>query len=66
MKSRLMDDHLSLYVEAPEYMPVRASVRGEQRGGHVIGWRGQRAFLRWKTSMSEHIGWLPSADVERR
>ena len=57
---------LSPYIPAPSYTPVRAVVRGEQREGHVLGWRGERVYLRWTSGVGlHHLTWVPAADVER-
>jgi hypothetical protein len=53
------------YVEAPQPVPVRALVRGERRDGWVLGWRGERVYLRWKTDSGNHLGWVSASDVER-
>jgi hypothetical protein len=59
--------HSSLppYTQAPEWVAVRALVRGEQRDAWVIGWRGERVYLQWRTEAGSHLGWVPAADVER-
>lgn len=54
------------YVLAPSYMPVRAVLCGEQRQGHVLGWRGEQVHLQWKTGPGmKHLGWVRASDVER-
>ncbi len=53
------------YVEAVEYLRVRAEVRGTRCDGVVLGWRGDRVYLTWKTDMGNHLGWVPARDVER-
>lgn len=61
-----MTDLLPPYVPAPSYLPVRAVVRGEQREGCVLGWRGERVYLQWTLGPGlNHLGWVPVADVER-
>jgi hypothetical protein len=59
--------HSSLppYMQAPEWVAVRVLVRGERRDAWVLGWRGHRVYLRWKTEAGNHLGWVPAADVER-
>jgi hypothetical protein len=59
--------HSSLppYTEAPQPVAVRALVRGTRRDAWVIGWRGDRVYLRWRTELGSHLGWVPAADVER-
>jgi len=53
------------YVEAKEYIRVRAWVRGFEVDAVVLGWRGDRVYLSWRTDMGRHLGWVPAADVER-
>jgi hypothetical protein len=59
-------DALPPYVEAKDHLRVRALVRGEQVAGVVLGWRGDRVYLTWRTDMGNHLGWVPAAAVERR
>ncbi len=59
-------DTLPPYVEAKDHLPVRALVRGEQVAGVVLGWRGDRVYLSWRTDMGNHLGWVPAEAVERR
>ncbi len=54
------------YVKARDFIGVRALVRGERRDGHVIGWRGERVYLQWRSEDGHHLGWVSAADVERR
>ena len=54
------------YVEAKDHLRVRALVRGEQVAGVVLGWRGDRVYLTWRTDMGNHLGWVPATAVERR
>ncbi len=54
------------YVEAKDYIPVRALLRGEHFDGVVLGWRGERVYITWRTDMGKHLGWVPAADVKRR
>ncbi len=54
------------YVEAKKYIRVRVTVRGQHVAGVVLGWRGERVHLTWKTDMGNHLGWVAAADVERR
>lgn len=58
-------DTLPPYVEAKDYLPVRAWVRGFQVDGVVLGWRGDRVYLTWKSDRGNHLGWVPATDVER-
>jgi hypothetical protein len=53
------------YTEAPEPVAVRALVRGELREAWVLGWRGDRVYLQWKTAAGNHLGWVRAADVQR-
>jgi hypothetical protein len=53
------------YVEARDYVRVRALVRGELHDGHVLGWRGQRVYVQWRTDPGNHLGCVSAADVER-
>ncbi len=53
------------YVQAVEHLPVRAFVRGFQHDAVVLGWCATQVYLRWKSEMGNHLGWLPAADVER-
>lgn len=61
-----MHDTLPPYIEAKDYLPVRAVVRGQTVEGVVLGWRGEQVYLRWKTDMGNHLGWVAATDVERR
>ena len=54
------------YVEAKDYICARAWVRGYQHDAVVLGWRGERVYLTWKTDMGNHLGWVPADAVERR
>ena len=56
------------YVPAAAPVPVCAVVRGErQDDARVLGWRGERVYLSWRTGPGlNHLGWVPAADVERR
>ena len=44
---------------------MRNQVRGELREGQIIGRRGQRLYVRYRTVMGNHLVWLKAADVER-
>ncbi len=57
---------LQPYTEAVDYLRVRALVRGTRHDGVVLGWRGSRVYLTWKTELGNHLGWVPAGDVERR
>ncbi|MCU1437954.1 MAG: hypothetical protein JWP66_1041 [Naasia sp.] len=50
---------------ATQPVAVRALVRRELRDGLVLGWRGDRVYLRWRTEAWNHLGWVPASDVER-
>lgn len=58
--------HLPPYVEAREHLPVRAWVRGFPVDAVVLGWRGERVYLTWKTNMGNHLGWVLAAEVDWR
>jgi len=58
-------DDLPPYVEAKEHIRVRAWVRGFQVDAEVLGWRGDRVYLTWRSDLGRHLGWVPAADVER-
>ena len=53
------------YVAAATPMPVTAIVRGEQRNGEVLGWRGDRVYVRHRSAAGNHLSWLPASDVHR-
>ena len=53
------------YVEAREHLPVRAWVRGSETDAVVLGWRGDRVYLTWKSDAGRHLGWVLAADVKR-
>lgn len=57
---------LQPYIEAKDYVPARANVRGQHHDVIVLGWRGERAYLTWRSDMGKHLGWVPAANVERR
>jgi hypothetical protein len=46
-------------------VPVLVTVRGERLDGEVLGWRGDRVYVRWRTAAGNHLGWVLAADVER-
>jgi hypothetical protein len=54
------------YVEATTYLPVHALVRGAVVEGVVLGWRGDRVYLTWRSDLGNHLGWVPASVVERR
>ncbi len=54
------------YVEAKDHIRVRALVRGKHLDGVVLGWRGERVDLTWRSELGNHPGWVPAADVERK
>lgn len=54
------------YVKAATYLPVSAEVRGRRVEGRVLGWRGERVFLTWRSELGNHLGWVPASVVERR
>jgi hypothetical protein len=53
------------YVKADPVVPVRLAVAGEQRQGEVLGWRGERVYVRYRTQAGNHLAWLPAGAVER-
>ena len=55
---------LAPYVEAHDFIRARANVRGQQCDVIVLGWRGQRVYLSWRTDMGRHLGRVQAADVE--
>ena len=54
------------YVEATTYLPVHAEVRGQLVEGRVLGWRGDRVFLTWRSELGNHLGWVAASLVGRR
>ena len=54
-----------LYVTATEGIVVRVTVRGDVYDGQVLGWRGDRVYVSYRTVDGNHLAWLPAADVER-
>jgi hypothetical protein len=58
-------DGLPPYVEAPQPVQVRAMVARERRDAWVLGWRGERVYLRWQSPAGNHLGWVPASDVDR-
>ena len=56
------------YVEAKDHIRVHATVRGQavDDAAVVLGWRGDRVYLTWRSEMGKHLGWVPAADVQRR
>lgn len=59
-------DVLPPYVEAKGHLPVRAWVRGFQHDGVVLGCRGNRVHLSWRSDKGTRLGWVPIVDVKRR
>lgn len=53
------------YIAAEPAVRVRALVRGQVVDAVVVGWRGDRVDLRWRSELGNHLGWVPAADVER-
>jgi len=45
------------YVQAKDYIRARACVRGQEHDVVVLGWRGQRVYLSWRSDMGRHLGW---------
>jgi hypothetical protein len=59
------DQPVGRYVKSPSPIPVRVRICGELLPGHVEGWRGDRVYVRYRTSMGSHLRWLPASVVER-
>ena len=53
------------YVRAPEVIVVRVTARGGIHDGQVLGWRGDRVYVSYRTVDGNHLAWVPAADVER-
>ena len=53
------------YVTAPEGLVVRVTVRGDVYDGQVLGWRGNRVYVNYRSEHGRHLAWVPGADVER-
>ncbi len=53
------------YVPATEHLAVMATIRGQKHSAVVLGWRGDRVCLTWRTDLGSHLGWVAAADVER-
>ena len=54
------------YVEAKDYIRVRAWVRGGCVDAIVLGWSGSMVYVTWRSDMGAHLGWVAAAAVERR
>ena len=52
------------YVPAPEVIVVRVTAHGVH-DGQVLGWRGERVCVSYRTVDGNHLAWVPAADVER-
>ncbi len=50
---------------ADHYIRAHARVRGQKYDVIVLGWRGDRVYLSWRTDMGTHLGWVPATDVLR-
>lgn len=57
---------LQPYVQAQDHIRAHARVRGRDCDVVVLGWRGDRVYLTWRTDMGRHLGWVPATDVTRR
>ena len=53
------------YVQASEVISVRVTAHGGVHDGQVLGWRGDRVFVSYRTVDGNHLAWVPAADVER-
>ena len=53
------------YVPAPEVVVVRVTVRGGVHHGQVIGWRGERVYMSYRTVDGNDLAWVPADEVER-
>ncbi len=54
------------YVNAPEPVDVTVTVKGQQWRGQVIGWRGERVDVTWRTAAGmTQVGFVDAAQVER-
>ena len=53
------------YVPAPEVIVVRVTAHGGVHDGQVLGWRGDRVYVSYRTVDGNHLAWVPAADVER-
>jgi len=54
------------YVPSPEHAEVLVTVDGQQWPGLVIGWRGDRVDVIWKTGVGmTHVGFVDACQVQR-
>ena len=53
------------YIPAPEVVVVRVTAHGGVHDGQVLGWRGDRVYVSYRTVDGNHLAWVPAADVER-
>ena len=53
------------YVPAKQHLQVTATIRGHEHSAVVLGWRGDRVYLTWRTDLGNHLGWVSAADVQR-
>lgn len=61
-----MTELLAPYVTAEPAVPVRVHVADQERAGEVLGWRGERVYVRWSGGPGlNHLGWMPACAVER-
>lgn len=60
-----MTEPLPPYVPAAVEVVVRVKIADEWREGVVLGWRGERVYVRYRTERGGHLTWVPAADVER-
>lgn len=54
------------YVPAVPEVPVRVTVAGEQHDGQVLGWRGDRVYVRYRGPQDgNHLAWVEAGAVQR-
>ncbi len=54
------------YVNAPEPAEVLVTADGQQWPGLVIGWRGERVDVTWRTGVGmTNVGFVDAAQVPR-
>lgn len=63
---RFVSEPVLSYVEAERPIAVRVTVPdGSVRDGQVLGWRGDRVCVSWRTGDGTHLGWVDARVVER-
>jgi hypothetical protein len=53
------------YVKADSPVFVRVTIRGEQWDGMVLGWRGERVYVQYRSPAGQHLAWVDAGAVER-